>query len=63
MVAPYLGPNTVMPLASILAAIVGIILICWRFIYRFVRGAFLALFRKKDDSVASVHEPGSDTHD
>jgi len=54
----YLGPNTIMPLASILAGIIGVILIFWRLIYRFVRGVFFAVFKKKD---ASTGKPNSDT--
>jgi hypothetical protein len=33
----YLGPETVMPLVSFLAAALGIILIFWRYILRFVK--------------------------
>lgn len=36
----YLGPETVMPLASILAALVGILLIGWRYIVNFLKQAF-----------------------
>ena len=38
----YLGPDTLMPLASLLAAIAGFFLIFWRFIVKFVK----ALYRK-----------------
>ncbi len=44
----YLGPNTVMPLVSILAAIVGVFLIFWRFLFSVVQGLFKTLFRKQD---------------
>ncbi len=50
MIVFYLGPNTVMPLASIVAAVVGVILIFWRFAFGLVRGAFRVLFRQKHDS-------------
>lgn len=33
----YLGPETLMPLASILAAIAGFFLIFWRLIVKFVK--------------------------
>jgi hypothetical protein len=33
----YLGPETLMPLASILAAIVGFFLMFWRLILKFVK--------------------------
>lgn len=38
----YLGPETLMPLASILAAIAGFFLIFWRLIVKFFR----TLYRK-----------------
>ena len=38
----YLGPETLMPLASILAAIVGFFLMFWRLIVKF----FKAMYRK-----------------
>lgn len=61
MVIFYLGPNTVMPLASILAAIVGVILIFWRFIVRFIRFVYQSVFRRKNETNVSAHEPGNDT--
>jgi len=36
-VMPYLGPETIMPLASILAAIAGFFLIFWRYIARIAK--------------------------
>lgn len=36
----YLGPETIVPLGSALAAIVGILLIFWRFIAGFIRNGF-----------------------
>jgi hypothetical protein len=33
----YLGPETLMPLASILAAIAGFFLMFWRLIFKFVK--------------------------
>lgn len=33
----YLGPETIMPLASILAAVVGFLLIFWRAIVNFIK--------------------------
>lgn len=35
----YLGPETVMPLASILAGIVGFLLVFWRFIVKNIKKA------------------------
>ena len=39
-VQPYLGPETLMPLASILAAIVGFFLMFWRVIVKFVKKTY-----------------------
>jgi len=36
----YLGPETLMPLASLLAAIAGFFLIFWRLIVRLVKAAY-----------------------
>jgi hypothetical protein len=36
----YLGPETVMPLASILAAVLGGILIFWRYIIGFIKKTY-----------------------
>lgn len=36
----YLGPETLMPLASILAAIAGFFLIFWRVIVKFAKSAY-----------------------
>ncbi len=51
MIVFYLGPNTVMPLASILAAIVGVVLIFWRMIASTIRRVTQALFRTKNASL------------
>ena len=61
MIVLYLGPNTVMPLASIAAAVVGIILIFWRFAFGLVRGAVRTLFRRKQDS-GPADETTGDIH-
>ncbi len=63
MIVLYLGPNNVMPLASILAAIVGFILIFWRLILKAIRNFFHTILRRnqttsqQDESVAAEHEP------
>ena len=38
----YLGPETVMPIASIIATIIGVILIFWRFVW----GSLKKIFKK-----------------
>jgi undecaprenyl pyrophosphate phosphatase UppP len=48
----YLGPETMMPLVSFLAAILGIILIFWRYIVNF----FKKLFKRKDTAVSGEEE-------
>lgn len=48
----YLGPETIMPLASILAAIVGVILIFWRYITGFLRRIFRRITGKKEEGTS-----------
>jgi hypothetical protein len=38
--SPYLGPDTLLPLASILAAIAGFFLIFWRLILKFIKSMY-----------------------
>ena len=45
----YLGPDSIMPIASTLAALVGLLLIFWRFIIRFFRKLFRKITGKKDE--------------
>lgn len=42
----YLGPESIMPLASIIAAIVGVILIFWRYITSFIKKTAKYLYYK-----------------
>ena len=51
----YVGPETMLPLASVFAAAVGGLLFCWRWIARGVRNAFSAAFgsRRPDDAASS----------
>lgn len=49
----YLGPETIMPLASILGAIVGFLLIFWRFILRFFKKIFKLGSRQDPEPSAS----------
>lgn len=44
----YLGPNTVLPIASALAAGIGVLLVFWRYIVAMVRGAFRAISKSKE---------------
>jgi len=47
MLPAYLGPETVLPMASALAAVVGVVLICWRFVIACVVKVFRIACRKK----------------
>jgi hypothetical protein len=40
----YIGPETMLPLASLLAAITGVFLICWRYVVHSLRRLFHAMF-------------------
>jgi hypothetical protein len=42
----YIGPETVLPLASILGAIVGVVLMIWQRIVSFVSGVYARLMGK-----------------
>lgn len=56
----YLGPNTVLPLASALAASIGIVLVFWRYIVGLVRKVFRAVFKSKEQ-VSTADQAGSET--
>ena len=63
MVVGYIGPETMLPLASILAAGAGVLLMFWRYIVQGLRRIFgLFLRRKKDINAkdASVEPPKSE---
>jgi hypothetical protein len=49
----YLGPETLMPLASIVGAIIGLLLIFWRVILRFFKKIFRFVSRQHSDPSAS----------
>jgi hypothetical protein len=42
----YIGPETVMPVASVLAAVTGLVLTFWRRALGAVRGATQKLFKR-----------------
>ena len=46
----YLGPETILPLTSVLAAIVGAIMICWNFVVRIVWRSFCFVTGRKPTS-------------
>jgi hypothetical protein len=57
----YLGPESIMPLASILAAVLGFILIFWRYIVKFFRKIFGK--SKPDADITPYVEPEDDDKD
>jgi hypothetical protein len=57
----YLGPETIMPITSVLAAVVGVVLIFWRHLTITVRSSFRRLFNRKP--VYSDPDSSPDTGD
>lgn len=47
----YIGPDTILPVSSALAAIVGVLLIFWSWFVSIVKWPFRALFSKKSAAV------------
>ena len=43
----YLGPETIMPVTSVLAAVVGVLLIFWRYVAAVARNGFKRVFPRK----------------
>jgi peptidoglycan biosynthesis protein MviN/MurJ (putative lipid II flippase) len=48
----YLGPETVLPVATLLATIVGVLLIFWRLIVRLVKKPWRWLFRNRRQTIS-----------
>jgi hypothetical protein len=46
----YIGPDVMLPLASIVASIVGILLIGWRIVLKCITKGFRFLFGKKTEA-------------
>ena len=57
----YLGPETIMPLASILATILGFLLIFWRAIIRFIKKRILHI--APEDSEEALSQSVEDEQD
>jgi len=51
MLLGYIGPETMLPFASILAAGLGVILMFWKYIFRLICRMFRAIFRRKKKNV------------
>lgn len=56
----YLGPETLMPLWSILAAIAGFFLVFWRLILKYVKLAIRKI-RRLPDEVIPEEDPAEQT--
>lgn len=59
----YLGPETLMPLASIIAAVAGFFLMFWRVIAKFTKKAYRKLRGLPDEQLppeVDVDEPEDD---
>lgn len=50
----YFGPETMMPVASFIAAVAGAILMFWRRILGFSRALFGRVFHRRNSTVAQV---------
>jgi hypothetical protein len=46
VILAYIGPETVLPLASVIGAIVGVLLMIWQRVVSFVSGVYTRLFRR-----------------
>lgn len=57
VVRSYLGPETMMPLASFIAAAVGVVLIFWRYITGLARRTFQRIFVRKGAYADSANNP------
>ena len=44
----YFGPETLMPIGSAIAAVVGVVLMFWRRIVALVQGVFLRIFPRRE---------------
>ena len=62
MIVFYLGPNTVLPLASILAAVVGLLLIAPRYFIGLIRKGFRRAMQvvRRETSPAEAENAPSD---
>ena len=57
----YVGPETMLPLASVLAAVLGGLLLCWKWVVSSVRSFFGFLFRggRRDDADPAQQVPST----
>lgn len=57
----YIDPQQIMPLTSVLAGVVGILLIFWSYFLRLLKYPFQALHRKKADMLVPVEDAMTST--
>src|SRR5580700_32399 len=50
----YFGPETTLPLASVLGAVVGVLLIFWNFLTGLVAKCFRRVFKKAENAAAPI---------
>jgi hypothetical protein len=50
----YIGPDQLLPFASLLAAGVGVVLMFWRWVVGWGKKPFQLLFAKKDEPAANL---------
>jgi hypothetical protein len=48
----YFGPETTLPLASVLGAVIGVLLMFWNFLTGLVAKCFRRVFKKVDNAAA-----------
>ena len=61
----YLGPETMLPLASFFAAIIGGLLMGWRYVVAAIRSFFAMITgrKKADDTMTTQVTPTSDAQE
>jgi hypothetical protein len=53
----YFGPETTLPLASVLGAVIGVLLMFWNFLTGLVVKCFRFVFKKADNTPAPAPTP------
>jgi hypothetical protein len=61
VIIAYLGPQTVLPIASALAAAIGFILMFWRYIASTARKALRAMFKHESPDAAAKSDMPEET--
>ena len=53
LVILYIGPEIILPVASAIASLIGLLLMFWRYVVKTVRKVFRRLFSRKRDVVGA----------